>query len=61
METTIKIKFLKINGQKVNEDMISKRFKKATKITVKKLCETIKKYFLDYNILVSVENETRFE
>jgi hypothetical protein len=58
MKAKITIKFLKVNGKKVDESMTSsKRFIKVTGKTVDELCRQIKNYFNDYNINVSTENE----
>ena len=55
MKAKINIKFEKVSDKAVNRKMSSsKKFIKATDKTVKKLCEQIERYFLDFKIQTKV-------
>jgi hypothetical protein len=61
MKSIIEVKFKQISGQNVDNSLLAlePRLIKSTEETMKKLCDTIVKYFKDYNIIVEVSNKVK--
>lgn len=59
MKSIITINILEISGHRIGILEKDSRFNESTKKTMKKLCETIEKYFQDYNIKVKTDFEIK--
>jgi DNA-directed RNA polymerase alpha subunit len=57
MKSIIIINILEVSGHRINLIQHDTRFQETTKKTMKKLCETIEKYFNDHNIKVKAKFE----